>query len=208
MRRSFFIILVLCLGIAIQPLNAQQHPNRRGDNKLKYVIGTEVNISDSINAYKLLYENIPQDKDFLNDPIFAIVGRRGYFYFSVGANLKLGLCYDWGNPVDNPQGVSVAGMQKAAPGDAQEFQMTAQSSNIYFNIIGFPNSTNRAGLFFSLSLSTASLEILTRSTPTTSICAGETSPPDIPQACIMTWPPTPIPSTDTAPSLPEDTTTS
>ncbi len=152
MRRSFFIILVLCLGIAIQPLNAQQHPNRRGDNKLKYVIGTEVNISDSINAYKLLYENIPQDKDFLNDPIFAIVGRRGYFYFSVGANLKLGLCYDWGNPVDNPQGVSVAGMQKTAPGDAQEFQMTAQSSNIYFNIIGFPNSTNRAGLFFSLSL--------------------------------------------------------
>lgn len=137
---------------AILPLHAQQHPNRRGDNKLKYVIGTEVNISDSVNAYKLLYENIPQDKDFLNDPIFAIVGRHGYFYFSVGANLKLGLCYDWGNPNDNPQGISVADMQKAAPGDSHAFQMTAQSSNIYFNIIGFPNSANRAGLFFSLAL--------------------------------------------------------
>lgn len=137
---------------AILPLHAQQHPNRRGDNKLKYVIGTEVNITDSVNAYKLLYENIPQDKDFLNDPIFAIVGRHGYFYFSVGANLKLGLCYDWGNPNDNPQGISVADMQKAAPGDSHAFQMTAQSSNIYFNIIGFPNSANRAGLFFSLAL--------------------------------------------------------
>lgn len=152
MKRVLSIILSLCMCAAILPLHAQQHPNRRGDNKLKYVIGTEVNISDSVNAYKLLYENIPQDKDFLNDPIFAIVGRHGYFYFSVGANLKLGLCYDWGNPNDNPQGISVADMQKAAPGDSHTFQMTAQSSNIYFNIIGFPNSANRAGLFFSLAL--------------------------------------------------------
>ncbi len=152
MKRVLSIILSLCMCAAILPLHAQQHPNRRGHNKLKYVIGTEVNITDSVNAYKLLYENIPQDKDFLNDPIFAIVGRHGYFYFSVGANLKLGLCYDWGNPNDNPQGISVADMQKAAPGDSHAFQMTAQSSNIYFNIIGFPNSANRAGLFFSLAL--------------------------------------------------------
>lgn len=139
--------LFLCL-----PAAAQQHPNRMQKDKLKYVIGTEVNITDSVNAYKLLYENIPQDNDFLNDPIFAIIGRRRYFYFSVGANLKLGLCYDWGNPGDNPQGMSVAEIQKAAPGDRQAFQITAQSSNIYFNIIGFPNTANQAGLFFSLAL--------------------------------------------------------
>lgn len=152
MHRTLSIIAILAGIMVCLPAAAQQHPNRHGANKLKYVIGTEVNITDSVNAYKLLYENIPQDNDFLNDPIFAIVGRHRYFYFSVGANLKLGLCYDWGNPSDNPQGVSVAEMKKALPGDSRAFQMTAQSSNIYFNIIGFPNSANQTGLFFSLSL--------------------------------------------------------
>ena len=152
MRHKFLALLAVVAFAASLPLAAQQHPNRRADKKLKYVIGTEVNITDSINAYKLLYENIPQDKDFLNDPIFAIVGRHRYFYFSIGANMKLGLCYDWGNPSDDPQGMSVGMMQPAAPGDRQAFQMTAQSSNIYFNIIGFPNSAHQMGLFFSLSL--------------------------------------------------------
>lgn len=150
-RHLTFLTLIAILGCCM-PALAQQHPNRMKKDKLKYVVGTEVNLTDSVNAYKLLYENIPQDNDFLNDPIFAIIGRKRYFYFSVGANLKLGLCYDWGNPSDNPQGMSVAEIQKAPPGDSQAFQITAQSSNIYFNIIGFPNSANQAGLFFSLAL--------------------------------------------------------
>lgn len=150
-RHLTFLTLIAILGCCM-PAFAQQHPNRMKEDKLKYVVGTEVNLTDSVNAYKLLYENIPQDNDFLNDPIFAIIGRKRYFYFSVGANLKLGLCYDLGNPSDNPQGMSVAEIQKAPPGDSQAFQITAQSSNIYFNIIGFPNSANQAGLFFSLAL--------------------------------------------------------
>lgn len=150
-RHLTFLTLLAALLFCVSA-QAQQHPNRMKKNELKYVVGTEVNLTDSVNAYKLLYENIPQDNDFLNDPIFAIIGRKRYFYFSVGANLKLGLCYDWGNPSDNPQGMSVAEIQKAPPGDSQAFQITAQSSNIYFNIIGFPNSANQTGLFFSLAL--------------------------------------------------------
>lgn len=152
MKRTLAIISFLCMSAFVMPLSAQQHPNRANGNKLKYVVGTEVNISDSVNAYRLLYENIPQDKDFLNDPVFAIVGRHRLFYFSVGANMKVGLNYDWGNPSDNPQGMSVAELQKASPGDSQAFQMTAQSSNIYFNVIGFPHTANNAGLFVSLAL--------------------------------------------------------
>lgn len=86
MNRTLSIIAILAGIMVCLPAAAQQHPNRHGANKLKYVIGTEVNITDSVNAYKLLYENIPQDNDFLNDPIFAIVGRHRYFYFSVGAD--------------------------------------------------------------------------------------------------------------------------
>lgn len=151
-KKILAILSAICLHAVCVPLFAQQHPNRAVGNKLKYVLGTEVNLTDSVNAYRLLYENIPQDKDFLNDPIFAIVGRHRIFYFSIGANMKLGLNYDWGNPVDDPQGMSVAGIHKAPPGDDQAFQMTAQSSNVYFNIIGFPNTANRAGLFVSLAL--------------------------------------------------------
>lgn len=152
MKRTLAALSALCLPFCCVSLFAQQHPNRVSGNNLKYVLGTEVNITDSVNAYRLLYENIPQDKDFLNDPIFAIVGRNRLFYFSVGANMKVGLDYDWGNPSDDPQGLSVAGIQKANPGDTQAFQMTAQSSNIYFNIIGFPHTANSAGLFVSLAL--------------------------------------------------------
>lgn len=151
-RLSVIAVVSLLLAIIAQPMSAQQHPNRQGKGKLKYVIGDNVNISDSVNAYKLLFENIPLDKDFINDPIFAIVGKNRSFYFSVGANLKFTSCYDWGNPSDDPSGMSVAGIQKAAPGDNTLYQMTAQGSNIYFNIIGFPSSAHQIGLFISLAM--------------------------------------------------------
>lgn len=140
--------LLLGSGVA----SGQRHPNRKGTGKLRYVMGDNVNISDSVNAYKLLFENIPLDKDFINDPIFAIVGKNRSFYFSVGANLKFTSCFDWGNPSDDPSGMSAASLTKAAPGDNTAYQMTAQGSNVYFNIIGFPSSANQIGLFISLAM--------------------------------------------------------
>lgn len=151
-RLTALVFLTALLAFAGLQLSAQQHPNRPGKGRLKYVIGDNVNISDSVNAYKLLFENIPLDKDFINDPIFAIVGKNRLFYFSLGANLKFTSCFDWGNPSDDPSGITVAGIRKAAPGDNTLYQMTAQGSNIYFNIIGFPSSAHQIGLFISLAM--------------------------------------------------------
>lgn len=153
--KALRLILPLILATMIAgPLTtvAQHHPNRQGNGKLRYVMGDNVNISDSVNAYKLLFENIPLDKDFINDPIFAIVGKNRSFYFSVGANLKFTSCFDWGNPSNDPSGMSVSAITKAPPGDKSLYQMTAQGSNIYFNIIGFPSSANQIGLFISLAM--------------------------------------------------------
>ncbi len=132
--------------------SAQHHPNRSTRGELKYVVGDQVNITDSVNAYRMLGENQPVDNDFLNDPTFAIIGRDNSFYFSIGANLKFTASADWGNPCDDPGGVCVASLTRAADGDDRLYQMTANGSNLYLNIIGFPTTAHRVGLFMSLSV--------------------------------------------------------
>lgn len=137
---------------AIAQTSAQYNPNRSRGGSVKHVIGDVVNISDSVDVYKTLISNIPVDKDFLNDPVFAIVGKNKSFYFSVGANFKFVGSYDWGNPISDPMKFAVGDMQGAPTGDNRAFGMSAQGSNIYFNIIGFPQSANQIGLFISFAL--------------------------------------------------------
>ncbi|MDE6317105.1 MAG: hypothetical protein K2L73_01740 [Muribaculaceae bacterium] len=150
-RLSLLILTLLAAGMFCQ-VSAQHNPNRQHGGTVKHVIGDVVNISDSVDVYKTLISNIPVDKDFLNDPVFAIVGKNKSFYFSIGANFKFVGSYDWGNPSDDPMNFSVGGLQPSPTGDNRSFGMSAQGSNIYFNIIGFPQSANQIGLFLSLAL--------------------------------------------------------
>lgn len=149
----FRIFLVMLTFAFCHEICAQKHPNRPNTGKIKTMFGGgDINLNDSIEAYRTLMDNIPVDPDFLYEPRFAIVGKDGAFYFSVGANLKFTTSYDWGNPVDDPGGLRVSAITKARPGDDQAFQMTAQSSNLYFNIVGFPSSANRVGFFVSFAM--------------------------------------------------------
>lgn len=151
---SHFRLLLLSLSIALSAIaaTAQINPNRSRSGSVRHVLGDGVNISDSVEVYRALVNNRPVDNDFLNDPVFAIVGKNKSFYFSVGANLKFVGTYDWGNPDADPLNSSVGAMTPVHPGDRSAFAMSAQSSNIYFNIIGFPQSARQVGLFISLAL--------------------------------------------------------
>ncbi len=146
------LFLAIAAVIAVTPSVGQHNPNRSRNGSLRYMFGDGVNISDSVEVYKTLINNTPVDKDFINDPIFAIVGKNKSFYFSIGANFKFVGSYDWGNPSSDPQNSSVGGLTPALPGDRQSFAMTAQGSNIYFNVVGFPQSANQIGLFISFKL--------------------------------------------------------
>lgn len=149
LRKAFTILIAVS---AILQSAAQHNPNRSRNGSIRHVFGEGVNISDSVEVYRTLVNNIPVDKDFINDPVFAIVGKNNSFYFSLGANFKFVGSYDWGNPAPDAQSSSVGSMTPAPPGDRQAFAMTAQGSNIYFNIIGFPQSANQVGLFISFAL--------------------------------------------------------
>lgn len=151
---SHFRILSIAIAalLAVLQTEAQHNPNRARYGSVRHVFGDGVNISDSIDVYRTLVNNRPVDKDFLNDPVFAIVGKNKSFYFSIGANLKFVGSFDWGNPSSDAVNSSVGSMTPAVPGDRQAFAMTAQGSNVYFNIIGFPQSANQIGLFISLKL--------------------------------------------------------
>lgn len=88
------LFLAIAAVIAVTPSVGQHNPNRSRNGSLRYMFGDGVNISDSVEVYKTLINNTPVDKDFINDPIFAIVGKNKSFYFSIGANFKFVGSYD------------------------------------------------------------------------------------------------------------------
>ena len=145
-KKAFFISFVsLFLGLNLTT-KAQESPIQVITNK------EAINLADSAKMYKTLLQNTPIEPEFMYEPHFAIVGFNNKFYFSTGARLRFTACFDWGNPVDNPTEMGVDKIEKADEGNESRFQMSAGSSQIYFNIIGFPNTQNQVGLFVSLSL--------------------------------------------------------
>ncbi|MCF0192450.1 MAG: hypothetical protein HUK05_03340, partial [Prevotella sp.] len=140
----FFLLMSFVCGY--QNTNAQVN-----DDKL-LTTKEEINLADSAEMYKTLLQNTPIETEFMYEPHFAIVGHNKNFYFSTGARLRFTTSFDWGNPVEHPNNMEVSRLEKADDGDESLFQMAAGTSQIYFNIIGFPHTQNQVGLFISLDL--------------------------------------------------------
>ena len=136
-------MLLLSVAAAAYSQNATVHP---------FIGKDQVNIDDSINLYKTLLSNTPIEPEFMYEPHFAIVGNKGKFFFSTGARLRFTASFDWGNPVTKATGMGIGDLSPTLNGNEHLFQMSAGTSSLYFNIIGFPHTENQIGLFISLAL--------------------------------------------------------
>lgn len=134
------LLLLICVTEAA---HAAGHTGTR-------IVSGYVNLNDSANVYKALYDNTPVEPEFKLVPKFAIIGADNKFVFSTGASMKFTASYDWGNPVRNPSGMGAADISGSFLSDHNLYQMTAGGSGIYFNIIGFPGAANEIGLFLSV----------------------------------------------------------
>lgn len=149
MKNLRFITFVI-VAMVIVKVSAQNHPTQSTDEKLKFVVGNEDAVNDTIdNPYDILIDNIPADPEF-SAPHFAIIDKEQRFYLSLGATVKAVALYDWGNPYEVPSDFKPSDFYPAADGNEQLLQMTIRSSSINMNIIGLPKNKYRIGLFIAL----------------------------------------------------------
>ncbi len=124
------------------------HPSLK-KNIDPYFLGSKhITSEEQEIAYKALVSNIPVDPDFSVTPAYAIVGRDGKFIFSVGASAKGTMCYDFNNPYNNPKSFEPGSFTRSD--NKGKFSMTFTGSNVHFNFVGLPGSTNEIGVFFEL----------------------------------------------------------
>ena len=134
-RLSLFVMLLCCASV----IYAQEK-----EPALRVFVGKDkISLADSAKMYKTLLANSPFNQEFKYEPHFAIVGFKDQFYFSSGVRLRFTAALDWGNPVNNATGMGVDQLEPARNANKQLFQMSAGSSQIYFNIVGFPNTQNK-----------------------------------------------------------------
>ena len=107
--------------------------------------------NDSSRYYSTLHENAPH---IFNEPDvlrFALLGKEGKFYMGIGANIKGVAVYDFGHPVSNPNDFAPSQIpMHIQPGNGAHFQISAQQSSVYLNVVALPGTKNQLGAFVSL----------------------------------------------------------
>lgn len=120
------------------------YPPRNPNTKVT-VLGSDIVAPDSV---KLAFEeNAPSVRDIEGIPRFAIVGKEGKFYMGIGANLRLLGIFDWRDDIGSDLFFTPANFTPATPGNRSRLSGTAQSSNIYMNIVALPGQRDRFSLF-------------------------------------------------------------
>lgn len=97
---------------------------------------------------KVLEENAPKYFNAPGMPRFSVIGKDQEFYLGIGGYIRGTLSYDLGNPIESPMYfITSAIPMDNAPGNRQLFQMSAASSNIFFNFVALPQTEDKVGAY-------------------------------------------------------------
>lgn len=101
------------------------------------------------DAHKAFTENAPEGcKDLV--PHFAIFGKRDKFYIGIGGSVKVTAGVDLGDPIDNANEFITADIEPVGVGDHTKFNLSAMQSNLYFNFVALPGTSNQIGAFINM----------------------------------------------------------
>lgn len=99
-------------------------------------------------ALKVLEENAPKYFNAPGMPRFSVIGKDKEFYLGIGGYIRGSLSYDLGNPIESPiYFVTSAIPMDNAPGNGSLFQMSAASSNLFFNFVALPHTEDKVGAY-------------------------------------------------------------
>ena len=97
---------------------------------------------------KVLEENAPKYFNAPGMPRFSVIGKDQEFYLGIGGYIRGTLSYDMGNPIESPlYFITSAIPMDNPPGNRQLFQMSAASSNIFFNFVALPQTEDKVGAY-------------------------------------------------------------
>ncbi|MDE6279500.1 MAG: hypothetical protein K2M05_05955, partial [Paramuribaculum sp.] len=143
-------IVIMITAIAVFGVFAA---SAQRDNRLHEKGVVSVANNDSIDgshvekAFKSVAPVSPKDNGL---PRFAIVGKNHQFYLGIGAQFLGEAVYDIGGNAGSEICFTPSAFTPAEPGNGAGLGFGWQSSSIYFNIIGLPNTSNQIGVFFKL----------------------------------------------------------
>ena len=107
----------------------------------------KVNGQDTI-VLKVLEENAPKYFNAPGMPRFSVIGKEREFYLGIGGYIRGSMSYDFGNPIGSPiYFVTSAIPMDAARGNGSLVQMSAASSNLFFNFVALPHTDNKVGAY-------------------------------------------------------------
>lgn len=97
---------------------------------------------------KVLEENAPKYFNAPGMPRFSVIGKQQEFYLGIGGYIRGSVSYDMGNPIESPvYFVTSAIPMDNPPGNRGLFQMSAASSNLFFNFVALPQTENKVGAY-------------------------------------------------------------
>ena len=107
----------------------------------------KVNGQDTL-VLKVLEENAPKYFNAPGMPRFSVIGKEQEFYLGIGGYIRGSVSYDMGNPIESPiYFVTSAIPMDNGPGNRGLFQMSAASSNIFFNFVALPQTEDKVGAY-------------------------------------------------------------
>lgn len=146
MKAIIFAAAFLLPSIALSQSRAYANTANGEELSIKIVDG-----ADSTDYYITLHENAPHINHVKDVPRFSIQGKEHKFYMGIGVNIKGVATYDFGDPISNPNLFTTSAIpMNTAPGNGAQYNFSAQQSNVYLNVVAFPNAKNQIGAYVSM----------------------------------------------------------
>ena len=107
----------------------------------------KVNGQDTV-VLKVLEENAPKYFNAPGMPRFSVIGKEREFYLGIGGYIRGTMSYDFGNPIESPLYFIPSAIPVGnSAGNSELFQMSAASSNLFFNFVALPHTEDKVGAY-------------------------------------------------------------
>lgn len=110
-------------------------------------------VADTSSVYKIMHDNAPSLRNIPDVPRFALMGKDNKFYMGIGVNVRATAGYDLGHPIESGSCFTTYDIpMNQAPGNGGRFQVNAQQSALYLNVVALPGTKDQVGLFAEFTL--------------------------------------------------------
>lgn len=140
LRTTAAFLIIFSMGVLGHKHHADEHTHTFGYKEAM----------DSTKVIDSFHKNAPEDFQSPGIPHAAIVGKGGKFIVGLGGFVKGVVGMDFGHPIDNPDEFITSQIPMGPmDGDGARFNISAQQSHLFLNMVILPGEENEIGAFIS-----------------------------------------------------------